>query len=279
MRNKAGSALSLNSRWRLLFAAAFLVAAALAAGPLANAAVYKYTQIDVPFPGATETFTRGINDAGQIVGYFACRRRLPRLSRHRGELHPTRLAQPTYDLNVYVSPRHQRYGGDRREYNLSECVRSSDDSGFLYTGGTFTRLAVPGASSTSPQSINDSGQIVGYYVSGRSRGFLYSGGTFTQIDVPGAPDTYAYGINNLGQMVGSVSAVGGEQGFLYTGGSFTQIDVPFAASFGTSPQGINEAGQIVGSFFDSQTSYPGGDHGFLYGSGTFTQLAGIIHRG
>jgi hypothetical protein len=46
-------------------------------------------------------------------------------------------------------------------------------------------------------------------------------------------------------------------GFLYSGGSYTTIDNPVA--IGTLAVGINNAGQIVGSYFDSG----GGDHGFL----------------
>ena len=47
--------------------------------------------------------------------------------------------------------------------------------------------------------------------------------------------------------------------------SFTQIDVPGA--FYTAATGINDAGQIVGSFVDST-----GIHGFLYTGGSFTQI-------
>ena len=45
-------------------------------------------------------------------------------------------------------------------------------------------------------------------------------------------------------------------GFLDTGGIFTTIDVPGATS--TSAFGINDSGQIVGSFYDGTTT-----HGFL----------------
>jgi uncharacterized membrane protein len=46
---------------------------------------------------------------------------------------------------------------------------------------------------------------------------------------------------------------------LDTGGTFTTIDVPGASgSFGTQAYGINNSGQIVGSFQDAT-----GVHGFL----------------
>src|SRR5438046_2675781 len=47
--------------------------------------------------------------------------------------------------------------------------------------------------------------------------------------------------------------------------TFTQIDIPGAAF--TSAFGINDAGQIVGSFLDAT-----GEHAFLDTAGTFLQI-------
>src|SRR3954447_13134218 len=49
--------------------------------------------------------------------------------------------------------------------------------------------------------------------------------------------------------------------------SFTQIDVPGA--FSTQAFGINDAGQIVGTFSDSTGT---GQHGFLDTGGSFTPI-------
>jgi probable HAF family extracellular repeat protein len=134
--------------------------------------------------------------------------------------------------------------------------------GFLYTGGSFTQIDVPGASQTLAYGINSAGQIVGnFFDSTGGHGFLYNGSSFTQIDVPGAHTTGVTGINDAGQIVGGF----GDHSFLYTGGRFTQIDVPGAIN--TSASGINNVGQIVGFFFDST-----GDHGFLYNGSSFTQI-------
>ncbi|HEY3197518.1 MAG TPA: PEP-CTERM sorting domain-containing protein, partial [Nitrospirales bacterium] len=90
--------------------------------------------------------------------------------------------------------------------------------GFLESGGIFTPINVPGASSTLAHGINDAGQIVGgYNVGSGYHGFLYSGGSFTPIDVPGASSTQANGINDAGQIVGSFDdVIGGIHGFLAT---------------------------------------------------------------
>jgi probable HAF family extracellular repeat protein len=48
--------------------------------------------------------------------------------------------------------------------------------------------------------------------------------------------------------------------------SFTAIDVPWADPGNTDPYGINNAGQISGTYYD------GSYHGFLYSHGTYTPL-------
>src|SRR3954465_13981073 len=68
MLTKSERTRSLNSCWTMLSVVAFLVIAPMAAGSSANAAVYTFTQIDVP--GAIETSPFDINDVGQIVGRF-----------------------------------------------------------------------------------------------------------------------------------------------------------------------------------------------------------------
>jgi hypothetical protein len=76
--------------------------------------------------------------------------------------------------------------------------------GFLYSGGVFTTIDVPGGNATLANGINDAGQIAGYYVdSSGEHGFLDSSGVFTAIDAPGAYQTYPHGINGAGQIVGS----------------------------------------------------------------------------
>jgi probable HAF family extracellular repeat protein len=147
--------------------------------------------------------------------------------------------------------------------------------GFLDDGGIFSTLDVPGnggrgyASFTSPEAINDHGQIVGFYgdTSGR-HGFLYEGGVFSTLDVPGASETLAHGINNHGQIVGEyIDSGGGFHGFLDDGGVFITLDVPFSGARNTEAQAINDSGQIVGAYVNNDT-----EHGFLYSGGVFTPL-------
>lgn len=54
------------------------------------------------------------------------------------------------------------------------------------------------------------------------------------------------------------------KGFLYSNGTFTTIDP--APSHYSGAQGINDLGEIVGTFVDTANK----THGFIYQSGTFT---------
>ena len=68
MLTKSEGTLLLNSCWTMLSIVVSLVITPMAADSPANAANFNFTQIDVP--GEVDTVATGINDAGQIVGYF-----------------------------------------------------------------------------------------------------------------------------------------------------------------------------------------------------------------
>src|SRR5262249_49936378 len=105
-------------------------------------------------------------------------------------------------------------------------------TGYLETGGVFTTIAVPGATSTWATGINDAGQIVGVFsnVSGE-HGFLYTGGVFTTIDFPTSPGTSSvaipFGINNAGQIVGNFAVGRVVHGFLATPTSVPELGSMF----------------------------------------------------
>ena len=204
---------------------------------IAMALAYRFTTIDVP--GAIGTTARGVNDSGEIVGSF-------------------------FD--------------------------DTGSHGFLYKGGTFATLGPPGASQSDAASINNAGQIVGSFTdSAGQHGFLNVGGAFTTIDFPGATSTSALAIDNAGRILGSFGTPNGFSHFIAEGSNFTAFScpgdfcfdfndsgrvvgirrdehapIPFVAdidggnfddlfipgSFDTTPSGINNTGQIVGTFLD-----------------------------
>ncbi len=77
--------------------------------------------------------------------------------------------------------------------------------------------------------------------------FLYNGGTFTTID----PGAYAYAINDLDQILVSNANL---EWFVWSGGTLTSIIYP-ASSW--SVAGINNAGQVVGTYTDPSGSPQG----------------------
>jgi hypothetical protein len=76
--------------------------------------------------------------------------------------------------------------------------------GFTYNGTSFTKLTVPGSTTTFGAGINDSGALVGYFRdSAGQHGFVDMGGQFTTLDAPGAGfGMRPAGINGSGTVVG-----------------------------------------------------------------------------
>ena len=141
---------------------------------------------------------------------------------------------------------------------------------------TITDLPLPRSDYLMPSGINDVGQIVGTYRpldTGLFLGFLYSNGTLTSFSVPPLTDTFANGINDAGDIVGWYQiGDAGHIGFLYRGGVFTtiQMDDPFRRY--TELFGINNAGQIIGTYTDRRDFTT---HGFVYDQGSFTTIGYI----
>jgi YVTN family beta-propeller protein len=134
----------------------------------------------------------------------------------------------------------------------------------------FLTINFPGATSTSPETINNIGQVVGSYVDseGVTHGFLLSAGTFTTINYPGAISTDAVGINNNGQIVGFYEDTSELfHGFTLNNRTFTTIDDPSypGATFLVE---ISDTGLIVGNGIDSE----GNSHGFMLNNNVFTSI-------
>lgn len=143
---------------------------------------------------------------------------------------------------------------------------------FLWQAGIMTDLGLlPGDEDGGATAINAEGHIVGN--SGRTdpdtyetayRPFLYKDGAMTQIPVPSV-DAYAGDINDHGVVVGTMragNAVSKWHAWIYADGVATNLNSRIPAGSGLHlayATGINNAGQIVGTAFDSRGSY----HAFL----------------
>jgi probable HAF family extracellular repeat protein len=220
-----------------------------------------YTYIDIDDPNAApnnaySTVPLGINNAGQIVGYY---------SDAMGFTHGF-----VYSNGTYTTLDDPLGVGTTRALGINDFGQIVGSyggrHGFLYSGGTYTTIDYPDAAafSSNAADINNLGQIVGGQVgSGNASPFIYSGGTYTKVQIDNVASA-PHGMNDSVQIVGEYGAIGTDRsrGFLYTGGSaFTDLN-------GTA-YGINNAGMIVGYQKDGSSSF---DLGYLYYAGTYTPI-------
>ena len=117
-------------------------------------------------PGATNTFARGINATGQIVGGFNDSSGSHGFVYNGGTF--TTLSVPGASFT-------DAYGINGDGWIVGLFDDGTGTHGFVYSGGMFTTLDVPGAVFTAALGINATGQIVGGFDdSSGTHGFVAS---------------------------------------------------------------------------------------------------------
>ena len=185
----------------------------------------------------------GVNDLGQVVGYYEDSFFHTHGFLFSGGINTT-LNDPKANDQTVASGIN-----DAGQIVGLYIDASSHTHGFKYGSGTYTDIDVPGANNyTAASGINAAGQIVGTFQDGIGyHGFLDVNGSFTTVDDPLATSgTYANGINDRGEIVGTYSDNLGVHGFRYSNGVYTTIDFPNVTT--TRLSGINNAGQIIGYY-------------------------------
>ena len=135
--------------------------------------------------------------------------------------------------------------------------------GFTYQAGVFSAFpALPGGVNTYAHGINDAGLAAGG-TSGEAsgdRGLTLNGSTYTFFQKPGWLNTNVRFITNSGLVTGYADdGSTGTVGFIYNPATDTYVDITVPGSTLTIAQGMNAAGQLVGS-----AHVPGiGTEGFL----------------
>ncbi len=187
---------------------------------LGSTCLAQFNYAAVNFPGAAATVARGINNSGEVVGYYQT------------------TSCSNYDLNVPDCP----------------------TKGFKLVQNTYTRIVVSGSTSTTVTGVNDFGDLVGFYQKsdGSRHGFIwYHNNVVKTIDFPNSSfTTVPMGINNAGTVAGGVWGIGStgtfsEGGWIWVNGSFSVMD-PGGSTNGTccqSVNGISNNGIIVGQVF------------------------------
>jgi len=248
-----------------------------------------YTSFDVF--GASGIRTGGINDLGQVVGYYTDESGLYHGFLKDGDT----LTSINYPgaTGTYLSDIN----------NSGQIVGNYSDAthrwhGFLKEGNIYTEIIYPDDNihTTLLNSINNSSQIVGSYltqsdvietensVTYMHHALLIDGNTYTSFDIPGAYTTHFNGISDNGLIVGhyaSWSDGGQAHGFLKNGENINLLGNLFS-----HPLDINNAGQMVAlhnSVGDGNTysfiNYPD----YFVGNKTFdvysTGVSGINNAG
>ena len=249
--------------------AGVLISGLFALGSAEAATTYSFWNFD-PTGSTGFAFVGGLNDLGQVVGYY-------------------------YDVSNY---KHGFVGKQNAGFTTlidsngphwTSIMGINDNGqisghyevppaffGFTYQNGTFTNVNEP-ASYGDPKmviGINDFGDVTGWYTdltSGSAHGFFFDGATWTQLDVPAAKvgpgfGTSAAGVNDSNKVVGYFQDAAGYHGFLWDGNAYTTLDVP--GSVGTAAFSINDKNDIAGYYIDPQGVF----HGFVYSNGAYTTV-------
>lgn len=198
------------------------------------------------YPDSQNTGTRGINNAGQIAGFY----------RVRGN--PARhgfLATP----NV---------AGNSGQNN--QCQETASFS--TRHGVNFASFDFPGSTNTQATAITPSGEIVGRYFAsnGSQHGFVLRDGSFSAVDIPGATSTDVAWVNASGAIVGTYGTSTGGHAYVLNGGAISTIDFPSANPVCTAGFGISNSGDIVGVGFACNDFFHG--QGYLFSRGQFTVI-------
>ncbi len=264
---------------------------------IAHATAYSYTVID--FPGAFQTRVTGINNLGQIVGTYTGGKVFTTLTGSIATFTPPftvrfgsssdiyglnssgtviggYLNGPTSQPQYYVGgvPATTEYlntllrngftfGGinDAGQYVTNSSDFSGKAHSYLRTGIFETEITVVGAKSIYAYDINTSGQILGSTFNGvANTPFILTGATFTFPKLSINPVAF----NAAGVVAGEVSNGGYIQGAVQSGTTVSLLDAPGSGGYlgtlhATHITDINDAGTVVGYFFDSQNLA----HGFI----------------
>ena len=257
--------------------------------------------------GVTDIRPKGINDSGEIVGYYLDGRAdVPGPEGTASDEHGF-YSKLSGGVRQYVSIDNPSSAtatslvqtrafavadnGDIVGWYQQQGDGIADDgtlyplptAGFIMSAswpGTFGTLGftATGGFGTHALGVNSSDDIVGWYYdgSGEQHGFLreFTGygvrGNYISFDPPNSVNTIAEGINDSGEIVGYYETSNGVyHGFTYNSvtGAYATIDVNGAAD--TEPLGINNSGEIVGEYIDSA----GNTHGFVRSAtGQFTTI-------
>jgi len=279
------------------------LAAGLFAGAVAAPSHAAWTLADLGANGGSASMAYGLNNAGQVVGYYvqADGKPYPFITIN-GQMTPFGSApgaaiavndagqgagntlsadQTALDASLIVGSVTTdlgRLGGTGsyvKAINANGQVvgwahlANGRDHAFVATAAGMTDLGnITNATSSYANAINASGVVVGDWISASNvlRGFIASGGTVVDIGTLGGSSCYPYAINDAGQVVGISATTNGSHAFLYDGKTMTDIGTLGGKT--SSARAINQYGQIAGYSLTAS----GATHAFIYSGKNMADL-------
>lgn len=203
-------------------------------------AVYSTTPIAVP--GALQTVPNGINDSGDVVGYFFDQSStVHAFVAEHGRFSPIDIQGAAFTIPSAINDLGQIAG---------YFVAGGRPHGFIRTGATVQVVDVPGAIATLVTNLNRFGDVVGEYVNGagQTHGFVSRNGAFATVDVPNAAGTVVTGINDRGDL--SLIALDGagavRDSYRRIGGVLSPVRFP-GNTTPTQVSAIDNQDRVVGS--------------------------------
>jgi uncharacterized membrane protein len=227
---------------------------------------FQYTALN--FPGVQNTLAYGINDSGEIVGYYwdpSTTSGGDRGFTYDAGVWTTQYVPSSFSTDIYGIN------------NSATLVGSYNDStftvvkGIVIANGQLTLVAPPGTTQSEDYGLNNAGDVVGSTFAGTTAtGFFDVGGSFTTIAFPDAVGTFPHGINDNGSIVGFYRTVNDTYGGFLDSTSCPECFVPVGlnGAYSTFAYGINNSNLIVGVTEDAS----GNKQGFLLDGTTYTLL-------
>jgi hypothetical protein len=250
-------------------------AVAAMAAPSMNSqpSAYGFRTVDNP---KDPTFNQllGINDEGQIAGYFGSG-----AAGHPNKGYLVRDGARTFvNENVPGSVQTQVTGIDDGGTTVGFFSRANnanqvnDNTGFVLRGGSFQPASFPTKANANPPvdqllGINDYGIAAGFYTdsAGNNHGYTVNTrrGSFTPVTVAGSTSVTAAAINDRQQIAGfDTNSAGTTEGFVRdSSGRITSLAFPGATM--TQALGLNNRGEVVGVYQVGSGS-SAATHGFTW---------------
>lgn len=213
----------------------------------------------VAYPGPTLTTVNGVNGGGLVVGTY-----LDSNFVYHGyylfgsEYIPFDPPGSYATFPAGINTNNVVYG----MYQTSSATQSAADSGFtLDIYGHYTTIAVPGATQTGVNGLNGAGLAVGSFYApgvefGYEQAFAWTQGFFYTLPYANVLTAHVSAINENGVAAGYLQTTSGQtRGFVWKVATGSIITWPAPSSdIIYRVVGINNANQVTGWYFNSNTN-------------------------